>query len=144
MSQLVGKILSFIYYLHQPVYKQPAWCIAKSIIRLSAEKFIKSILHMLGLPTLMPLFHSATLGAVTPPTPSCADFSLRLANQQASNSSDGRLTIEGHIEICINGSYHAICDEGWDDRDAQVSCNILTNTTGTYSEFQYITVTQTL
>jgi hypothetical protein len=85
----------------------------------------------------MPYFRSTALGAVTPPTPNCSDYSLRLANQQASNSSDGRLTIEGHIEICINGSYFAICDEGWDDRDAQVSCNILTNTTGAYSEFQY-------
>lgn len=78
-----------------------------------------------------------TLGAVTPPTPNCSDFSLRLANQFGSTSPDGLVTIQGHVEICIDGSYYAICDEGWDDQDAQVSCNILTNTTGAYSECQH-------
>ena len=28
-------------------------------------------------------------------------------------------------EICINGTYGAICDSGWDERDARVACNQL-------------------
>ena len=28
-------------------------------------------------------------------------------------------------EICINGTYGAICDSGWDDRDARVACRQL-------------------
>lgn len=66
--------------------------------------------------------------------------SLRLANQVTTVSSGGLVTIEGHIEICINGSYFAICDEGWDDRDAQVACRVLTNNTGSYSMLQCCTV----
>ena len=65
--------------------------------------------------------------------------SLRLANQVTTVSSGGLVTIEGHIEICISGSYFAICDEGWDDQDAQVACRVLTNNTGSYSMLQCCT-----
>ena len=86
------------------------------------------------------IIHSSTTsGTVSPtvPTPSCVDSSLRLANQVTSTSSDGLVTIEGHVEICLSGTYYAICDEGWDDRDAQVACRALTNNIGTYSMFQH-------
>ena len=75
------------------------------------------------------------LGGVTPtgPTPTCLDNSLRLANQVTTVSSDGLVTFEGHVEICLSGTYYAICDEGWDDRDAQVACRTLANNTGSYS-----------
>ena len=82
---------------------------------------------------------SITPGTIPPtPTPNCTDFSLRLANQVASASSDGQVSIEGHVEICINGTYFAICDLGWDDRDAQATCNAVTNTTGAYSTYDSV------
>ena len=60
---------------------------------------------------------------------------LRFANPVTSVSSDGLFIIEGNIEICISGSYFSICDVGWDQRDAEVACRILTSNTGTYSMF---------
>ena len=30
---------------------------------------------------------------------------------------------EGNVEICINETYVAICDLGWDDMEAQLVCN---------------------
>ena len=35
----------------------------------------------------------------------------------------GMSTYVGQVKVCINGSYHEICDVGWDDLDAQVVCN---------------------
>ena len=63
--------------------------------------------------------------------------SLRLANQVTSNSSDGQVAFEGHIEICISGTYYAVCDEGWDDQDAEVACRVLTNNIGAYSMLHF-------
>ena len=31
----------------------------------------------------------------------------------------------GNVEVCVDGSYFAICDIGWDDRDAQIVCNAI-------------------
>ena len=35
----------------------------------------------------------------------------------------GMRTYVGQVKVCINGSYHEICDVGWDDLDAQMVCN---------------------
>ena len=35
---------------------------------------------------------------------------------------DGIIENEGRIEMCINGVWGAICDEGWDITDAHVAC----------------------
>ena len=29
------------------------------------------------------------------------------------------------MEVCVNGTYYPVCDEGWDDSDAAVVCNYL-------------------
>ena len=79
-------------------------------------------------------YTSDTSGTVAP---ICMDNSLRLVNPMTSTSSNGLVTIEGHVEICLSGTYYAICDEGWDDRDAQVACRALTNNTGIYSMLRH-------
>ena len=65
------------------------------------------------------------LAGIAPPTPSCSDFDLRLANQISSTIEGFYQVVEGNVETCINGTYSSICDVGWDDVEAQLICNAL-------------------
>lgn len=53
----------------------------------------------------------------------CNDGDLRIV---------GNSSTEGSVEICINNSYGAICDDFWDVLDARVACMQLGFTNGTY------------
>ena len=56
------------------------------------------------------------------PAPSCYDGQLRLGNATYRYTSDGNFYYQGRVEVCINGTFGAICDVGWDQLDAQVAC----------------------
>ena len=71
-------------------------------------------------PTLILLFLP---GYIDTPPPGCTEFDLRLTNTSFS-SQDVYVVYEGNVEICINGTYVAICDLGWDNVEAQLACNI--------------------
>ena len=57
------------------------------------------------------------------PEPGCSEFDLRLTNTSFS-SQDVYVVYEGNVEICVNGTYVAICDLGWDNVEAQLACNL--------------------
>ena len=38
---------------------------------------------------------------------------------------DGTTQYEGRVEVCINGVWGAICDSGWDTREAYAVCHQL-------------------
>ena len=79
---------------------------------------------------MLSLSLSLSLSLVSP-TPtmmtSCPEFDLRLMNNTSSVVTALGFQVaymyEGNVEVCINDTYVAICDEGWDDVDAQLACN---------------------
>lgn len=44
----------------------------------------------------------------------CTDGDIRLLN--------GSTALEGRVEICINGTWGTVCDDGWGGLDARVVC----------------------
>ena len=48
---------------------------------------------------------------------SCEEGAVRLA--------DGIIDQEGRVEVCHDGVWGTICDEGWDKTDAHVICQQL-------------------
>ena len=38
---------------------------------------------------------------------------------------DGNTPADGRVEICLNGLWGSVCNDWWDDRDAQVVCRQL-------------------
>ena len=51
------------------------------------------------------------------PGPQCNETDIRLV--------DGLTLHDGRVEICLNGVWGSVCDDGWDDRDAEVVCRQL-------------------
>ena len=71
----------------------------------------------------MHILGGTNVTATIPPT--CQELSLRLVNQRFYFTDGFYAVYEGNVEVCLSGTYIAICDVGWGDEDAQVACNDL-------------------
>ena len=59
-------------------------------------------------------------------------YNNMLISSGPSNCSDGDVQLmggenklEGRVEICCDGVWGTVCNNGWDERDATVVCNLL-------------------
>ncbi len=49
--------------------------------------------------------------------PDCTDGDIRLANR-----SDDSMFVEGRVEVCMFSMWRTVCDNSWDNMDANVVC----------------------
>ena len=71
------------------------------------------------------LIHLCYFFLYAAPIPPCTEFDFRARNLSSKTAQGFYQIIEANVEICINGTYVAICDLGWDDKEAQLACNAL-------------------
>ena len=87
-------------------------------------------IHALALPNVMVcgprygyrlIFHILCPHTVPTPTTPCYDGQVLLANSTYSYI-NGNYFYGGRVEVCYNGTYRPVCDDGWTDSDAAVVC----------------------
>ena len=62
--------------------------------------------------------------------PECDATDIRLvSNRMEQDGVDHNSSTEGRVEICLNGVWGTVCDNGWDRFDAKVVCQQLNLTT---------------
>ena len=52
----------------------------------------------------------------------CQDGDLRLIQGDINLSDQQGFSTGGQVELCINNTYGAVCDDFWDEVDATVAC----------------------
>ena len=52
----------------------------------------------------------------------CDSGYVRLVNDSSEVTLIKDTLSSGRVEICINNTFHTICDNGWGDADASVLC----------------------
>ena len=73
------------------------------------------------------MFHHLNILSSPTVTPPCYDGQISLIDESVSNaftndSNSYPYTLSGIVSVCLNGTFGAVCANGWDDRDAVVVC----------------------
>ena len=66
---------------------------------------------------------SSVTGTPSPPQTCHFDGSAQFQQFMDGFDSSGRYFARGNVEICYNGTYSPVCEDGWDDLDAASFCN---------------------
>ena len=59
----------------------------------------------------------------------CNETDIRLVSGETRSAGSSKSTRKGRVEICLNGVWGTVCDEGWSESDAKVVCQQLRLTT---------------
>ena len=55
--------------------------------------------------------------------PRCDDGDMYFADENTYFTDTGERVFTGTVMVCNNGTFGAVCTQGWDDIDARVACN---------------------
>ena len=61
----------------------------------------------------------------TPTSPTCNDGQVRLNPRLNGYDGNGKLCLKEIFSFCYNNTFSPICDQAWDNNDAQVACRSL-------------------
>ena len=68
----------------------------------------------------------------------CYEGQVRFGESESGYNENGDYFFEGRVEVCINGTFGVICDDGWDEKDAAVACNHMGYSPQYYSMLFYL------
>ena len=66
-------------------------------------------------------FSGQTFPTDTPPPPTCFDGELSFVND-GTNFTEFGTVFTGTVLVCNNGTFGAVCTQGWDNIDARIAC----------------------
>ena len=81
------------------------------------KKFTLHIFITVCIPCIVLSFYVCILPTLIGPDAECYNGEVRLAG--------GHIPSEGRVEVCFNGHWGTVCNNGWDSRDATVVCSQL-------------------
>ena len=84
----------------------------------SGETYVNRITSYHTLTNFNSLLHFVSVSS-----PLCYNGQVQLRGVSSGNVANGYYYTEGLVEVCVNGIYSAICDEGWDNNAAAVVCH---------------------
>lgn len=72
--------------------------------------------------------------------PRCNDGDFRSGNDSFTYEDNEVSVYSAQVEVCVNGSYIALCDSGFTQRTAELACSASGNGAPFFREFHFIKI----